>query len=195
MDIRRSEQAQLLYSPCQYVWQSSQSPPLRHWRSLSPSLVRMTWLQLRKQGRLIVRLLKCWGWGRECCPSAKYPDPFETFDWRSEMNIKSLLLGSAAALAAVSGAQAADAIVAAEPEPMEYVRVCDAFGTGYFYIPGTETCLKIGGYVRFQTNFVTDDVDGTSDWDTAHPRSAAVRRQERHRTRHARKLHRSADQC
>ena len=64
------------------------------------------------------------------------------------MNIKSLLLGSAAALAVVSGAQAADAIVAAEPEPMEYVRVCDAFGTGYFYIPGTETCLKIGGYVR-----------------------------------------------
>ena len=74
------------------------------------------------------------------------------------MNIKSLLLGSAAALAAVSGAQAADAIVAAEPEPMEYVRVCDAFGTGYFYIPGTETCLKIGGYVRVQ-------VDGRSDSD------------------------------
>ncbi|QGG89947.1 porin [Agrobacterium sp. MA01] len=64
------------------------------------------------------------------------------------MNIKSLLLGSAAALAVVSGAQAADAIVAAEPEPMEYVRVCDAFGTGYFYIPGTETCLKISGEVR-----------------------------------------------
>ena len=32
------------------------------------------------------------------------------------MNIKSLLLGSAAALAVVSGAQAADAVVAAEPE-------------------------------------------------------------------------------
>ncbi|MGF9562497.1 porin [Neorhizobium sp. JUb45] len=73
------------------------------------------------------------------------------------MNIKSLLLGSAAALAAVSGAQAADAIVAAEPEPMEYVRVCDAFGTGYFYIPGTETCLKIGGYVRTQ-------IDGRSEF-------------------------------
>ena len=72
------------------------------------------------------------------------------FDWRSEMNIKSLLIGSAAALAAVSGAQAADAIVAAEPEPMEYVRVCDAFGAKFFYIPGTETCLKIGGYVRFE---------------------------------------------
>ncbi|BCH65464.1 outer membrane protein [Agrobacterium vitis] len=66
------------------------------------------------------------------------------------MNIKGLLLGSAAALAAVSGAQAADAIVAAAPEPAEYVRVCDAFGTGYFYIPGTETCLKMSGYVRFE---------------------------------------------
>src|ERR1700761_3806984 len=65
-----------------------------------------------------------------------------------EMNIKSLLLGSAAALAAVSGAHAADAIVAAEPEPLEYVRICDAYGAGYFYIPGTETCLKIGGKVR-----------------------------------------------
>ena len=64
------------------------------------------------------------------------------------MNIKSLLLGSAAALVAVSGAQAADAIVAPEPEAVEYVRVCDAYGTGYFYIPGTETCLRISGYVR-----------------------------------------------
>ncbi len=81
------------------------------------------------------------------------------------MNIKSLLIGSAAALAAVSGAQAADAIVAAEPEPLEYVRVCDAFGTGFFYIPGTETCLKFGGYVRFQTNFGRD-ASGTSDWDS-----------------------------
>ncbi|KSV73366.1 porin [Ensifer sp. ENS03] len=89
------------------------------------------------------------------------------------MNIKSLLLGSAAALAAVSGAQAADAIVAAEPEPMEYVRVCDAFGTGYFYIPGTETCLKIGGFIRFQVDYGENAVNkrqgwgnaGTSDWD------------------------------
>jgi hypothetical protein len=79
------------------------------------------------------------------------------------MNIKSLLLGSAAALAVVSGAQAADAIVAAEPEPMEYVRVCDAFGTGYFYIPGTETCLKISGEVRFQYSWNSDG-DGADDF-------------------------------
>jgi len=81
------------------------------------------------------------------------------------MNIKSLLIGSAAALAAVSGAHAADAIVAAEPEPLEYVRVCDAFGAGFFYIPGAETCLEFQGYVRFQTDFGRDK-SGKSDWDS-----------------------------
>ncbi|MBB4237387.1 porin [Rhizobium esperanzae] len=85
------------------------------------------------------------------------------------MNIKSLLLGSAAALAVVSGAHAADAIVAAEPEPVEYVRVCDAYGTGYFYIPGTETCLKIEGYIRFQVDIGDQPLNGSasndSDWD------------------------------
>ncbi|MCR9139069.1 MAG: porin [Alphaproteobacteria bacterium] len=74
------------------------------------------------------------------------------------MNIKSLLLGSAAAMVAVSGASAADAIIAAEPEPVEYVRVCDAFGSGYFYIPGTETCLRISGNVRFRLGFEEEEV-------------------------------------
>ncbi|MGB7334195.1 MAG: porin, partial [Salaquimonas sp.] len=63
------------------------------------------------------------------------------------MKIKSLLLGSAAAMIAVSGAQAADAIIV-EPEPMEYVKVCDMYGAGFFYIPGTETCMNINGFVR-----------------------------------------------
>ena len=76
------------------------------------------------------------------------------------MNIKSLLLGSAAALVAVSGAQAADAIVAPEPEAVEYVRVCDAYGAGYFYIPGTETCLRISGYVRMQAAAGRDAYSG-----------------------------------
>jgi len=74
------------------------------------------------------------------------------------MNIKSLLLGSAAALLAVSGARAADAVVVAEPEPMEYVRICDVYGAGFYYIPGTETCLKIGGLVRYQIDFNNDEL-------------------------------------
>lgn len=68
------------------------------------------------------------------------------------MKIKSLLLGSAAAMMAVSTAQAADIIIP-EPEVVEYVRVCDAAGTGFFYIPGTETCLRIHGYVRYEIGF------------------------------------------
>ncbi|MFN3548899.1 MAG: porin [Mesorhizobium sp.] len=82
------------------------------------------------------------------------------------MNIKSLLLGSAAALVAVTGARAADAVVIAEPEPVEYVRVCDAYGAGFFYIPGTETCLKFDGYVRMQVN---TNSAGYSDPDTTNP--------------------------
>jgi len=83
------------------------------------------------------------------------------------MNIKSLLLGSAAALVAVSGARAADAVVAPEPEPVEYVRVCDVYGTSFYYIPGTEICLKVGGYLRYDIGFgdlfgdVGDDGDMT----------------------------------
>ena len=74
------------------------------------------------------------------------------------MHIKSLLLGSAAAMVAVSGAQAADAIVV-EPEPVEYVRVCDAYGSGFFYIPGTETCIRFSGYVRssFEKTYIEND--------------------------------------
>jgi Porin subfamily len=72
-----------------------------------------------------------------------------------QMKLKSLLLGTAAALFALSGARAADAVIA-EPEPVEYVRVCDAYGAGFFYIPGTETCLKISGYVRYDIDFNED---------------------------------------
>ena len=81
------------------------------------------------------------------------------------MNIRMVLLASAAAFAASTPVLAADAIVAAEPEPVEYVRVCDAYGTGYFYIPGTETCLKINGYIRFQVNVGEAMSAAISDWD------------------------------
>jgi hypothetical protein len=66
------------------------------------------------------------------------------------MNFKTLLLGSAAAIVLAGGAQAADLTVA---EPVDYVKVCDAFGAGFFYSPGTDTCIKVGGYVEFGTSF------------------------------------------
>jgi hypothetical protein len=73
------------------------------------------------------------------------------------MTMKSLLAGAATLLAAASPALAADAVVMAEPEPVEYVRVCDAYGAGFFYIPGTETCLQISGYVWYQIGATNDD--------------------------------------
>lgn len=62
--------------------------------------------------------------------------------------VKSLLLGSAAGLIAVAGAQAADLPVKAKA--VEYVKICSLYGVGYYYIPGTDTCIKIGGYVRLE---------------------------------------------
>ncbi len=63
--------------------------------------------------------------------------------------VKSLVLGSAAALVTMTGvANAADLPGA---EPVDYVKVCDIKGsTGFFYIPGTETCLQVGGFARLE---------------------------------------------
>jgi hypothetical protein len=67
--------------------------------------------------------------------------------------VKSLLLGGAAGLVAIAGAQAADLPVKAKP--VEYVKVCSLYGEGFFYIPGTDTCIKIGGWVRYDAYFNT----------------------------------------
>lgn len=60
------------------------------------------------------------------------------------------LLGMSSMLTAYS-AFAADAVAPAEvvPDATSYVRICDAHGAGYFFIPGSETCLKISGDVSF----------------------------------------------
>src|SRR4029453_5062714 len=62
-----------------------------------------------------------------------------------------LVLGSASSLVALSGAQAADLPVKAKA--IEYVKICSAYGPGFFFIPGTDTCIKIGGYLRADTTF------------------------------------------
>ena len=62
---------------------------------------------------------------------------------------KSLLLGAAAGFVAMSGAQAADLPVKAKP--VEYVKICSAYGAGFYYIPGTDICLRVGGYVFIET--------------------------------------------
>ncbi|MEM7693911.1 MAG: porin [Pseudomonadota bacterium] len=77
------------------------------------------------------------------------------------MNFKRLVLGTAAGALAVTGAQAADLPVVVEP--VDYVRICDAVGTGYFFIPGTETCMRIRTRVR--TDYALFfDLDDTNDY-------------------------------
>lgn len=55
----------------------------------------------------------------------------------------------AAAAAVVVSATAAGAADLNKPArvAVDYVKVCDAYGAGFFYIPGSDTCLKIGGRV------------------------------------------------
>src|SRR6184192_4375197 len=64
---------------------------------------------------------------------------------------RTLILSSAAGLMALSGAQAADLPVKAKA--VEYVRICSLYGAGFFYIPGTDTCIRLGGYLRVDTTF------------------------------------------
>jgi hypothetical protein len=68
---------------------------------------------------------------------------------------------------------------------MEYVRICDVYGTGFYYIPGTETCLRIGGYVRYDIGVGShglygdlyegtpgdDDFEIVGDYDTYYKRA------------------------
>src|SRR5436309_13655498 len=68
-----------------------------------------------------------------------------------EMMVKSLLLGTAAGLVAVAGAQAADMPVKAAP--VQYVKICSLYGDGFYYIANTDPCLKMGGYLRVQAEY------------------------------------------
>src|SRR5712664_3712194 len=74
---------------------------------------------------------------------------------------RKFILGSAAGLLAMSGAHAADLPVKAKA--VEYVRVCTLYGAGFFFIPGTDTCIKLGGYLRADVTF-NGGIHGQPAW-------------------------------
>jgi Porin subfamily len=76
--------------------------------------------------------------------------------------VRTLVLGSAAGLLIAGGAQAADLPVKAKA--VEYVRICSAYGAGFFYIPGTDTCIKFGGYFRADVIFNGGGAHGQPPW-------------------------------
>src|ERR1700753_3255657 len=71
-------------------------------------------------------------------------------------SIRGLLLGTGAVIFATAGAQAADLPVKAKA--VEYVRICSLYGAGFYYIPGTDTCIKLGGYLRAEVGVNTNSV-------------------------------------
>jgi len=63
--------------------------------------------------------------------------------------LRVFLLSTAAGLSSAGTALARDV-----PAPaITYVKVCSVYGEGFFYIPGTDTCLKLGGYLRVQAEY------------------------------------------
>lgn len=87
--------------------------------------------------------------------------------------MKGLLLGTAAGLFAVASAQAADLPVKAKP--VEYVKVCSLYGAGFFYVPGTDTCLKIGMYLRSDHGFGAGGVQAPPGYWESTPSSLFTR--------------------
>jgi Porin subfamily len=78
------------------------------------------------------------------------------------MNImRRAALGATATVLAFSAAQAADLPMKAKA--VEYVRICSLYGNGFFFIPGTDTCIKLGGYLRVDTTF-NGGIQGAPAW-------------------------------
>lgn len=85
---------------------------------------------------------------------------------------KRLLLGSAAAVVATTGAQAADLGLPVAPA-VDYVQICSIGSFTGFILPGSDVCFDISGFARAQADFGVanpyaasagyDDVDFSSE--------------------------------
>ena len=64
--------------------------------------------------------------------------------------IKSILLGSAAGIVAVAGAQAADLPTKKAAPVAQYVKICNVGGITGWTLPGSDTCVKLSGYITAQ---------------------------------------------
>ncbi len=78
------------------------------------------------------------------------------------MSIRHFIIGSAASLLTIGAAQAADLPLKAKA--VEYVKVCSLYGAGFYYIPGTDTCIKLGGYTRAEVAFNASGMTATPAW-------------------------------
>jgi porin-like protein len=85
--------------------------------------------------------------------------------------IKSILLGSAAGLVAVASAQAAD-LPTRKAAPVEYVRVCNVGGITGWTLPGSDTCVKLSGFVT--AHVIGGNLNTQFNWGTAQQAIGAI---------------------
>lgn len=66
-------------------------------------------------------------------------------------------IAALAAAAVLAGAQAADAQTRRGPQPApradDHLRSCPEFGSGFYRLPGTSTCVQISGRVGAEMGF------------------------------------------
>ena len=77
------------------------------------------------------------------------------------VRLDSVLPCCVASMLATTAAFAADLPVKAKA--VEYVRICSPYGANFLYIPGTDTCIRIGGYFRTDTTF-NGSIHGQPAW-------------------------------
>ena len=89
------------------------------------------------------------------CLRANLPGSFKIYDLLEALvkNFTFAMRCSAALLVSCGAAAAAD-LPSRKAAPVEYVRVCTGYGAGFFYIPGSDTCLRIGGRVRAEGRYL-----------------------------------------
>ena len=71
------------------------------------------------------------------------------------------VLCSFTGLLIAGGAQAADFWIKAKA--LDYARTCSLYGVGFYFIPGTDTCIRLGGYLRVDSTF-SGDIYDTPAW-------------------------------
>jgi Porin subfamily len=64
-------------------------------------------------------------------------------------SLQSLVLGCAVALLAIGAAQAAE--LHGKTRPLGQAKSCSVYGAGFRRVPGSDLCMKIGGWVRAQS--------------------------------------------
>jgi hypothetical protein len=63
-------------------------------------------------------------------------------------------------VAVLTGIWVAPSQQAQAARPVEYVQVCSLYGAGFYYIPGTDTCMRVGRFPTFNTGTICSNGGG-----------------------------------